>query len=375
VSEVALALVLLVGAALMVKTFEHMLTVNAGFNPRNLLTAEVSLQSLKYRDDAQIRSFYSEVLRGLETIPQAKSAAVIAYLGAADGLYIEGRPDPRPGEPWPAVRAVSAHYFQATEIPILQGRNITDQDGPDSPKVVVVTDSIARHYWPDSPIGRKIKLGASQAPWLTVVGVCGDTKNWFTSELWPRAYIPYLQAPSLSMTLFVRTVSDPMLAASGLRAKVRAVDKNQPVYDIKSMEQSLNEETSGVRASASMMSMFATIALLLAATGIDAVISYSVVQRTHEVGVRIALGASRGDVLKMTLMRAFRLAGIGLAIGLPSAFGLTRLMSSVLFNVVALDWTMFATFTLVLASSAMLAGYIPARRATKVDPVEALRHE
>jgi predicted permease len=376
VSEVALALVLLVGAALMVKTFQRMLTIDAGFNPRNLLTAQVSLPSLKYRDDAQIRGFYSQVLGGLETIPQAKSAAAAAYFGTADGLYIEGRPDPRPGEPWPDIRAVSAHFFPAMQIPVLQGRSISEQDGPESPKVVVVTESIARHYWPDStPIGQRIRLGNTQAPWLTVVGVSGDTKNWFTSQLLPRAYIPYLQAPSRSMTLFVRTTSDPMLSASGLRAKVREVDKNQPVYDIKSMEQTLNEETSGVRVSASMMSMFASIALLLAATGIYAVISYSVVQRTHEVGVRIALGASRANVLKMTLMRAFRLAGLGLAIGLPAAFGLTRLMSSALFNVVALDWTMFATFTLVLASSAMLAGYIPARRATMVDPVEALRHE
>jgi putative ABC transport system permease protein len=353
-----------------------MLTVNAGFNAKNLLTAQVSLPSLKYRDDAQIRGFYSQVLRGLETIPHAKSFAAVAYFDAADGFYIEGRPDPRPGEPWPAVRAVSAHFYQAMEIPVLQGRSISEQDGPESPKVVVVTESIARHYWPDStPIGRRIKLGASQTPWLTVVGVCGDTKNWFTSEALPRAYIPYLQSPSRSMALYVRTAYDPMLAASGVRSQVREVDKNQPVYDIKSMEQSLNEETSGVRASASMMSMFATIALLLAATGIYAVLSYSVVQRTHEVGVRIALGASRADVLKMTLMRAFRLAGLGLAIGLPAAFGLTRLMSSVLFNVVALDWAMFAIFTLVLATSAMLAGYVPARRATKVDPMEALRHE
>jgi putative ABC transport system permease protein len=352
-----------------------MLTIHAGFNPKNLLTAQVSLPSLKYRDDAQVRAFYSDLLRGLESIPQARSAGASASFGTADGLYIEGRPDPRPGEPWPFVRSTSAHYFEAMGIPILQGRSISEQDGPDSQRVTVVSETIARHYWPDSdPIGRRIRLGA-HAPWLTVVGVAGDTKDWFTNRVIPRVYVPFPQSPGSSIALYVRTDSNPMLAAGALKAKVREVDKNQPVYDVKSMEEQLIEETSGVRASASMMSMFATIALVLAVTGIYAVISYSVVQRTHEVGVRIALGASSADVVKLTMRRAVFLAGIGLAVGLPAAFALTRLMSSVLFDVVALDWTVFASFTVVLASSAILAGYIPARRATKVDPVEALHHE
>jgi putative ABC transport system permease protein len=190
-----------------------------------------------------------------------------------------------------------------------------------------------------------------------------------------RVYIPCLQSPVRSMTLLVRTASDPMQAAGSLRAKVREMDKNQPVFDVKSMEENINEETSGVRASASMMSMYAVIALLLAVTGIYAVISYSVAQRTHEVGVRMALGAGRRDVVSMTMLRAFRLAALGLTIGIPAAVALMRLMSSVLFNVVALEWTMFAGFALVLGASALLAGYIPARRATRVDPVEALRHE
>jgi putative ABC transport system permease protein len=177
------------------------------------------------------------------------------------------------------------------------------------------------------------------------------------------------------MTLLIRTAFDPMLATAAVRAKVREADKNQPLYDVKSMEQNINDETSGVRTSASMMSMFAAIALLLAATGIYAVISYSVAQRTHEVGVRMALGAERADVLKMNLLGALRLGAIGLAIGIPAALAMTRLMSSVLFNVVAFDWTMFAGFTVVLACAALLAGYVPALRATKVDPAGALRHQ
>jgi putative ABC transport system permease protein len=375
VTEVALALVLLVGAALMVKTFRRMLTFDVGFNSKNLLTAQISLPSLKYRGDSQIRIFYGQVLPGLESIPQARSAAAV-YRAGAGGLYIEGRPDPRPGEPWPVVVGVSSRYFQTMEIPLRSGRPISDQDGPDAPRVVVVSESIARHYWPGAdPLGRRVKLVNPQAPWLTVIGVCGDITDWFTSEPMPRAYVPYRQVPGSAMTLLIRTASDPMQSAAAVRAKVREVDKNQPVYDVKSMEESINEETSGVRTSASIMSLFAAIALLLAATGIYAVISYSVVQRTHEVGVQMALGAGRKDVLKMTLFDALRLASAGLAIGIPAALVLMRLMSSVLFNVVAFDWTMFAGFAVVLVCSALLAGYVPAVRATRVDPLDALRHE
>jgi putative ABC transport system permease protein len=376
IAEVALALVLLVGAGLMVTTFQRMFTLNAGFNPRNLLRAEVSLPALKYRDDAQIRTFYGQVLQGLETIPNVKAASATAYWGTPAALYLEGRPDLRPGEPRPNLQAVSARYLQAMEIPLLRGRSISEQDGSDSQRVVVLSESIARHYWPKGdPIGSRIKLGNVQSPWLTVIGVSGDTKNWFTGEPYLDAYLPYVQAPRHSMSLALRTTSDPMLAASALRAKVHEVDRYQPVYDIKSMEQILNEETSGVRVSATTMSMYAVIALLLAATGIYAVISYSVVQRTHEVGVRIALGASQAQVLKLTLLGALRLAGIGLAIGLPVALALTLLMSSALYNVVAIEWTMFAGITAVLATAALLAGYIPARRAAKVDPMDALRHD
>jgi putative ABC transport system permease protein len=262
------------------------------------------------------------------------------------------------------------------EIPVLRGRSISASDGATAPRVIVLSETIARHYWPDSdPIGSHIRLGDSKSPWLTVVGVSGDVRQWFTGEPMPAAYVSYLQSPSRRMSLRVRTLADPMSAAGGVRAKLRAVDRNQPVYDAKSMDQLLSEETSGVRVSASTMSMYAVIALLLAATGIYAVISYSVVQRTHEVGVRIALGAGRHDVLRMMLGRSIKLAGIGLAIGVPVAVALTLVMSSVLYNVVALEWTMFVAFTAVLGLSAMLAGYVPARRASKLDPMVALRHE
>jgi putative ABC transport system permease protein len=376
VAEVALALVLLVGAGLMVKTFQGMLALNAGFNPKNLLTMRVALPAAQYRGSAQIAAFYDRALRGMGSIPEVKAAGASGYLGTPEGLFIEGRPAPRPGEPRPTIRAVSEHYFQALGIPVLEGRSISRQDGAESTRVALVSESVARHYWPASDaVGRRIKLGNSQSPWLTVVGVCGDTKDWFTGAPQPAAYVPFLQAPQLSMLLLMRTVGDPMQIASAARAGIQAVDRNQPVYDLKSMEESIAEQTSGVRSSAITMSTYAAIALLLAVTGIHAVIAYSVAQRTHEIGLRLALGAGQGDIVRMVVGQAFRLAAIGLTIGIPIAFALTRVMANALYGVVSVDALTFVAFTLTLAAAALFAGYIPARRATRVDPVIALHHE
>jgi len=376
VAEVALALVLLVGAGLMVKTFHRMLTIKAGFNPNHLLTMQIALPAVNYREDAQVTAFYDRVLRGLGSTPQVKAASAEGFLGIAEGLHIEGRPEPRPGEPRPSIRAVSERYTEAMGIPILRGRAISAADGTESSRVAVISESVANHYWPASdPIGHQIKLGNAQSPWLTVVGVCGDVKDWFSGQPIPRAVIPYRQAPQRSMTLYIRTTGDPLLAVKAARAEVRNADPNQAVFDVKTMEQEISDETSGVRSAAQTMSMYAVIALLLAATGIYAVISYAVVQRTHEIGVRLALGAGRSSIVRMIVAQAFRLAALGLAIGVPVAYMLTRIMSSALYNTVALDPLTFAAFTGVLGLSALLAGYIPARRATRVDPTVALHHE
>ena len=376
VVEVSLALVLLVGAGLMVGTFRRLLTLNPGFNPKNLLTMEIALPTLRYPESSQVTAFCDRVLQGLETIPEVKAAGASGWVGTTGGLSIEGRPEPRPGEPQPLIRAVSEHYFQAMQLPISRGNPISRQDGVESPRVVVLSESVARHYWPGSnPIGQRIKLGDSRSPWLTVIGVSGDVKNWFNAEPLPAAYVPFFQAPQTSMQVVVRTVADPMRVANAARAQVRAVDKGQPVYDVKSMEQSIADQTSGVGAAATSMTIYAAIALLLAATGIYAVISYSVARRTHEIGVRIALGAGQGDVLKMVVWQASRMAGLGLGIGIPMAFLLNRVMSSALYNVVALDPMTFAVFTALLGTSALLASYLPAHRAARVDAMVALRHE
>jgi putative ABC transport system permease protein len=380
VVEVALALILLVGAGLMVETFHGLLTANPGYNPKNLLTMQVALPEQQYREPAQTAAFYDRVLHTLGALPDVRVAGAYADKGAPDGFFIEGQPEPRLGEMRPGVRTASGHYFETMELPIRLGRAISEQDGADSPRVVVLSESVARHYWPDyprgaDPVGRRIKLGNSQSPWRTVVGVSGDVKDWFFGEPQPAAYIPSAQAPQHAMTLLLRTAGDPLAVAARARAAVRAVDRNPPLYDVKSMEQIIAVQTSGVGAAAFSMEIYAAIALLLAVTGVYALTSYSVAQRTHEIGIRMALGAGRGDVLKMVVRQSFRTAGIGLAIGLPAAVILTKIMSSVLANVVPMDLRLVAAFTVLLGASALLASYVPARRAARVAPMVALHHE
>ena len=376
VAEVALALILLIGAGVMVRAFQKLLTVSPGFNTQNLLTMQIALPASRYAANTQVSGFYTRLLRGLENVPGAQAAAVGAGLGAAPALYIEGRPDPRPGEPVPFIHAVSGEYFRTLGLPVLQGRGISSQDDQEYQPVIVISESVARNYWRDAnPVGHRIRLSKTGAPWLTVVGVSGDVKDWFTNRPIYRAYVSFLQSPSPDASVFIRTAGDPLQATAGTRAELRKVDRSQPVFDVKSMEQSINEQTSGVRAAAVYMVTYAGIALILAAMGIYAVISYSVAQRTHEIGIRMALGANHSDILSMTLSDAIRIGAIGLAIGVPVSLILIRVMSSVLYGVISMSIVIFAGATLVLAASAVLAGYLPAVRGARVDPITALRNE
>ena len=403
-AEVALSLVLLVGAGLMVETFQHMLAANPGYNPKNLLTMKIALPRSGNQEPAQvgghvvgqfgsrdlaasegrtateIKAYQDRVLTALTTLAGTRSAAASADLGTAAGLYVEGRPDPRPGDAAPWVRAASGRYFETMEVPIRDGRGVSPEDSADSERIVVLSESVARHYWPgyprtESPIGHRIKLGGPQAPWLTVVGVVGDMRDWFYGYPDPFVYVPYAQSPSAVMDVLLRTAGDPLAMAPGARAMVRSVDRDPPIYDVESMEQRIAWETSGVGGAAYGMKKYAAIALLLALTGIYAVTAYIVAQRTHEIGVRMALGARQADVLKMIVVQSFRMAGTGLAIGLPLAYALTRVASSVLYNVIAVDLRAIAGFTALLALAALLAAYFPALRAARVDPAVALHEE
>ncbi|MBV9401453.1 MAG: ABC transporter permease [Bryobacterales bacterium] len=374
IGEVAMALLLLVGAGVMVNTFEHMARLNLGFNPSKLLTAQISLTRQAYREDAQMVGFFDRLLAKLSAIPGVQSASLEMPAGTAAGFKIEGRPDPLAAEPRPDIRTVDARYFRTMQMPVLAGRALADQDTAGSTPVIVISKSIADHYWPGSdPIGRRVRFGLS--PWLTVVGVCGDTIQWFTNRPEPAAYTSYRQKPVWNAQVLLRTEGDPSTVEKAVVAEVRALDPTEPVYELKSMEQFFSEERSGVQGAARAMTNNAGIALFLALTGIYGVISYFVSQRTREIGIRIAVGAELSDIIYMTLGEACRVGGIGLAIGIPATYLLMRVLSNALYNVVVVKWSTFSGVTILLAAAALLAAYIPARRAASVDPVIALRNE
>ncbi len=376
VYEVSIALVLLVGAGFMVKMFNGVLAGYYGFDPKNVLQLQVSLPSGTYKQEAQVVDFYDRLLPQLEAVPGAKAAALWSY-GPTESLRIEGRPESRPGDPQPSLQPVSAGFLSSMRIPLLKGRFISEHDRPNSAPVVVISQSVARYYWPTSdPIGQRIKLGNSASPWLTIVGVSGSiVQDWLSGRPALSAYVPYTQHAAHSAQFVVRTYGDPTRAASAARSAVRKIDKDLPVYGLKSKQQLIFEQTSGIRAAARTMSTYAAVALLLAATGIFAVISYFVAQRTHDIGVRMALGAGSADVLKLTLSGTARLTLGGLLAGTVVALGLMRLVSSLLFNLVKLDAVTFLACATLLAFAALAASYLPAYRATRIDPLVALRQE
>jgi putative ABC transport system permease protein len=272
------------------------------------------------------------------------------------------------------MQAVSPDFLRVLRIAMRSGRFITGHDGTDGVPVVVITETMARRYWPGAdPIGHRIRF-ASGDPWRTIVGVTGDIRqNTFDDTFRPTAYVPIAQAPPLTAGFILRTAGDPISFAAAARAAIQSVDADQPAYDIRTLQQLIGDNASGVQYSAHMMFAFALIALALAAAGIYAVVAYAVVQRTHEIGVRMALGAQHGNVLRMVVGDSLKLVAAGLAIGVPLAYLLMRLMASLLVGVVRLEPSILLSLTVALLVSGALASYFPARRATKVDPLAALR--
>jgi predicted permease len=386
VSEVALSLVLLIGAGLLINSFLRLRHVDPGFHTDHLLTMSVAIPAQKYPDEARRSAFYTEMIRRVEALPGVKSAAVTSQIplikqGDSVGIIIEGQPEPPPGqENIVATRIVSPRYFQTMGIRLLRGRAFGDQDKVDSPAVAVVSDAMARRYWPgEDPTGKRLCPGKPESPddWVTVVGVAGDVRQYgLDMELKPQIYLTYQQAQFFSPRhLVVGTSVEPQSLAASVRGAVWEIDRDQPVSNISTMEEVLAESIGRQRFSTLLLGVFGVVALLLAAVGIYGVMSYSVAQRTHEIGIRIALGAQKWDVLKLAVGQALKLVTIGVAVGLVASVVLTRVMKSLLFGISSTDPTTFAVISLVLVGAGLLASYLPARRATKVDPMIALRYE
>jgi putative ABC transport system permease protein len=384
VAEIAISLVLLVGAGLMVKSFLRLITTDPGFNPERVLTMELLLQRARYGEEALRADFFRRLLQRVEALPGVETAGVVSHLplggsNASAGFLIEGRPEPPPGQGLDGrYRVCSPRYFEALGIRLLRGRSFTEQDREGAMPVVIVNETLARRHWPnEDAVGNRIRFSGDPArnPWMTIVGVIRDVKHTLDSEVKPEYYLPHAQDAWGSMSLVVRAKSEPTALAPAIRNEVLAMDKDQPVFMIRTMEQVRVQSVLVQRFAAVALGIFATMALILAMIGIYGVMSYAVAQRTHELGVRLVLGARPGDVLRLVLGQGLKLTLAGVVIGLIAAFALTRLISRLLFDVSATDPLTFIAITALLTIVALLSCWIPARRATRVDPMVALRYE
>jgi predicted permease len=398
IGEMALALVLLTGAGLMIRSIVLLADVHPGFDSRNVLTLQVALSPANTSTADAVRRAYTQLLDRIETIPGVESAAINMNLPLVDDsespVWIEGRPRPASmGDmPWAIIYPASPEYLRVMRIPLLRGRFFTEQDTARSPRVVVIDDVMARSVFAgQDPIGKRLTLGgpdiAGGTLLMEIVGIVDHVRHWGldaddTARIRSQLYMPHLQIPddflesaSAGTTIVLRANANPLEMAAAVRAQVTGADRDQPVYNVRSMERIVAGSMAQRRFSMLLMGVFAGIALLLAAGGIYGLMSYSISQRTREIGLRMALGARRGDVLRLVVGRGAVLALLGVAIGVIAAIGVTRALATLLFGVSATDPATFAGVSCVLAAVALAASYLPARRAAKVDPMAALRHE
>ena len=379
VGQVALSFMLLVGAGLMIRSFVKLQHVNAGYTSNNVLTATVSLNFSKYKSDSDTKNFFNGMRQKLEGTPGIQSVAISAAplgkgMPMSGAFEIEGRPV-LDRQQRPRADAISAtpETFRVLGIPLIKGRLFTSQDTADKP-VVVINQTMARHYFPDeNPIGRRIAGGDKQ--WITIVGVVGDVKQYgLDQEVVDFLYVPFDLYPNEG-TVLIKTTDDPMNHVEQLRAAVFAVDREQPITNIKTLDELRGDSVAGTRLTSLLLALFAALALMIAATGLSGVTALLVSQRTREVGIRMALGAQRTDVLGMILMQGMKVIGAGLGIGLIGSLLGSRLMQKLLFSISAEDPPTFLAVTLVLIAVALVASYVPARSVTRVSPLIALRSE
>jgi putative ABC transport system permease protein len=386
ISEVALALVLLVGAGLMIRSFLSVRQVSPGYDPKGLLTVGVGLSPIKYPELQQQATFYQDLLAKLETLPGVVSVAGVSKLPvvpviSSSGFTIKGRPVASGHEPNADFRVVSPRYFQTMGIPFLQGRDFTTRDTKDTPDAVIVNKVMAERFWPnEDPLGQYIQLSAETTRWRQIVGVVGNEKlSGLDAETGPAIYVPLTQNsfPNAlrSLVLVVRAAGNPLSLTPSIRQELRSMDQDQALFQARLLEEEISNSLSQRRFNSLLLVIFAALAGILAAVGIYGVIAYTVTQRTHEIGVRLALGARPVDVLKLILGRGIKLTLIGIGIGLFAAFALTRVLATLLYGVSTTDPATFLGVPLLLTAVALLASYLPARRATKVDPMIALRYE
>jgi len=386
VLEVAVALVLLVGAGLLIKTFWLLRSVEPGFNPDHLLTMRVELPETRYKEPDKQRRFRKQVLDSLNSLPGAQSAMVSELPLSGDSLdhefLIESRPPIAPGdEPSLVSRSVQGDYFHVMQVPMRSGRDFGPQDFDEkAPLVGIINEAMVRQYFPgEDPVGNRVGWARDpQIHWITIVGVVSDVKHYgldLPEE--PAIYSPYTQAPAFKrwMTFVVRTQSDPQVMAPTIKQQIWKSDSQLPLTRVDTMQEVAASSFAARRFNMLLLTLFAGLALMLAAIGIYGVMAYTVTQRTQEIGIRMALGARTLDVLRLVIRNGLALVSLGVVLGLAGAYALTRLMTSLLFGVTPTDRLTLAIVSTVLFLVALLACYIPARRATKVDPLVALRYE
>jgi putative ABC transport system permease protein len=386
VAEIALALVLLIGAGLLIRSFTKLQDVNPGFTAQNLLVMQVALPGNQYDEPQKIDNFYQQALHNIESLPGVQSVGVASTVpmsgsNSSGSFSIEGR-TVQPGEmsPWGNRWLAGATYFQTMNIPLIKGRYFDDRDVATSQPVAIIDETMQRKFWADEdPIGKRIAFQRDPQGnpiWREIVGVVGHVRHrGLEGESPVQYYLPHRQLPNGGMFVVVRTANEPSSLASAVRGSIQAADRELPVYRVTTMDQVVADSMTQRRFAMTLLGIFAAVALVLASVGLYGVMAYSVTQRTHEIGIRMALGARTADVLRMVVGQGMVLALIGLGIGLVAALGLTRLMTTLLFGVSATDPLIFAILPLVLAGVAMAASWIPARRATRVDPMIALRYE
>lgn len=377
VAEIALSLVLLAGAGLLIKSFMRLRGVNAGFDPHNLLTMQVTLPKTQYPDTERQNAFVQQTLRRVETLPGVKAAAATINLPLVGTWGMSYKAVSHDNDPLQVAdnANITPGYFHAMGIPLLKGRDFSDRDSGGGPKVIIISEALARkHFHDENPLGQRINAGGERE----IVGVVGDIRpRGLELEVKPQIYLPYAQKPTSApfVTFTVRTETAPTGLAGVVEKEIRGLDKDLPVANVRAMEQIVAASLGQRRLTMLLLGVFACIAVVLASVGVYGVVSYSVSQRTHELGIRMALGAKTSDVLRLILGQGLALTVIGVGVGLLGAYGLTRLMASLLYGVTATDSMTFFSVSGALIIVGLLASYLPARRATKVDPMIALRSE